>query len=163
MAPFYIPGDIFMRKKKQLLVGAVNCPKTGKPYGVVLLTDRKNYYIASNAFAIPESLRSHFQFQKFPKNIKYLREYDDCPYCHKFEDLYEITNTKEKSKELRISVTEPGYDDIGKILRSMNIEYDHFWKRGFDCDVLFLNCGTADSINISKLKELEPILKNIIC
>ncbi len=48
---------------------------------------------------------------------------------------------------MKILVTTPCYDNIGEVLKSMNIPYSQYNKKNLlDCDILFLNCGTPDVI-----------------
>jgi len=54
--------------------------------------------------------------------------------------------------DLKITVTSAGYDNIATILDSLNITYQKF-SGNFDCNILFLNCGTKDSINTNELKK----------
>lgn len=51
----------------------------------------------------------------------------------------------------KIYVNRPKYDDIGSILKSMNISYLPFTSR-YDCDILFLNCGSDDTMIASQLE-----------
>ena len=123
-------------KKKTYIIGAVHCPKTGKPYGVVLNFTR-NSIVATNSFIVKDEKK--YAYTRFPKRLRYLEKYDDCPYCHQFEDLYEITKPVEK-KELKILVTPPNFDNVGEILSSMEIKYDDYYSgkslEGYD--LLFL-------------------------
>lgn len=52
----------------------------------------------------------------------------------------------------KVFVTTSGYDDIGAVLRSMNVEFEPF-AGSFDCAILFVNCGTADKIDRAELVE----------
>lgn len=52
----------------------------------------------------------------------------------------------EKWNRQRVLVTTPGWDDIGQILRSMNVEFKPF-RGSYDCEILFVNCGTSDYID----------------
>ena len=128
--------------KKTFIVGAVHCPKTNKPYGVVLNASRTSL-VATNSFIIKDEKK--FAYTRFPRRLKYLYEYEGCPYCHQFEDLYEITKPVEK-KEIKILVSPPSYDNVGEILSSMEIKYDDYYSgkslEGYD--LLFLNCGTGE-------------------
>ena len=54
-------------------------------------------------------------------------------------------------EELSIKVTSPCYDDIGIILEHMGIDYTDF-DGDYHCDILFLNCGTSDTIDPEQLK-----------
>jgi hypothetical protein len=47
-------------------------------------------------------------------------------------------------------VTTPGFDDIGQVMRAMGVEHEPF-RGGYDCSLLFVNCGTSDSVNPSEL------------
>lgn len=51
----------------------------------------------------------------------------------------------------KIYVTSPHYDNIGTVLSSLGIEFEPF--RGYyDCDLLFINCGTGDPIDNEALE-----------
>src|SRR4051794_15275209 len=52
----------------------------------------------------------------------------------------------------KIYVTSPHFDDIGQVLRSMNVKYEPF-AGSYDCAFLFINCGTSDVLNPRKLAE----------
>ena len=53
--------------------------------------------------------------------------------------------------DLKIMVTRRGSDDIGAILTQLGVKYYPF-SGDYDCDILFLNCLTSDSINPGKLR-----------
>jgi hypothetical protein len=55
-------------------------------------------------------------------------------------------------KSFKIYVTSPCYDNIGKVLDSLKISYTSF-KNNYDCDILFLNCGTSDVLDGMKLNQ----------
>jgi hypothetical protein len=57
---------------------------------------------------------------------------------------YEETN-------LKMLVTSRRYDDIARILDSLNVKYEKYNGR-LDCTILFLNCGTSDRISINDLR-----------
>jgi hypothetical protein len=44
-----------------------------------------------------------------------------------------------------IYVTSVGYDDIGKVLKSMGAVFEPF-RGDYDCDLLFVNRGTKDRL-----------------
>jgi hypothetical protein len=50
-----------------------------------------------------------------------------------------------------IYVTSPGYDDIGKVLKSMGATFEAF-RGQYDCDLLFVNCGTGDRLDAGRLR-----------
>jgi hypothetical protein len=52
----------------------------------------------------------------------------------------------------KIYVTSPGFDDIGRVLRSMNVSYENF-PVSYDCSLLFVNCGTSDTVDPRRLAE----------
>jgi hypothetical protein len=52
----------------------------------------------------------------------------------------------------KVYVTRPGNDNIGEILRSMNVEFEMF-RGSFDCSLLFINCGTPDVVDPRGLAE----------
>jgi len=51
----------------------------------------------------------------------------------------------------KIYVTSSGYDDIGKVLDSMGVTFEPF-AGTYDCDLLFVNCGTGDHLNPEELR-----------
>jgi hypothetical protein len=48
-------------------------------------------------------------------------------------------------------VSSAGFDDIGSVLQSMGIAFEPF-RGTYDCDLLFVNCGTKDAIDQSALR-----------
>jgi hypothetical protein len=51
----------------------------------------------------------------------------------------------------KIYVTSPGWDNIGEVLTTMGVEFEPF--RGvYDCDLLFVNCGTHDRLDSASLQ-----------
>jgi hypothetical protein len=57
-------------------------------------------------------------------------------------------------RNLRIKVTSRGYDDIGKVLTSLQIKFTPFNNRLDDCDILFVNCASFYEItNIDEFKQ----------
>ena len=63
-----------------------------------------------------------------------------------------IEKSNNKSiQNLRIKVTSPHYDDIGEVLNQLGIIYNSY-DGNLNCDILFLNCGTNDTINHPQLK-----------
>lgn len=65
-------------------------------------------------------------------------------------------NKQKSIKDLIIKVTSPQYDDIGQILDQMDIKYQPF-DGDYNCDILFLNCGTPDLI---LYEQLEVFVQN---
>lgn len=54
--------------------------------------------------------------------------------------------------KLKIRVTSVGrWDDIGQVLQGMGIEYEPF-ENNFDASILFANCGTPDSIDVTAVR-----------
>jgi hypothetical protein len=51
----------------------------------------------------------------------------------------------------KIYVTTPGFDDIGKVLSAIGVDYEPFVGT-YDCDLFFLNCGTSDTVDSSRLR-----------
>ncbi len=51
----------------------------------------------------------------------------------------------------KIYVTSSGYDDIGQVLRSMGVTFEPF-RGEYDCDLLFVNCGTGDRLDAASLQ-----------
>jgi len=52
----------------------------------------------------------------------------------------------------KIYVTTSGYDDIGRVLTAIGVDYEPF-AGTYDCDLFFLNCGTSDTVNASSLRK----------
>lgn len=50
-----------------------------------------------------------------------------------------------------IKVTAPNYDNIGEVLSAMGISFEPFDGR-YDCDLLFMNCGTADRLDPTSVR-----------
>lgn len=51
----------------------------------------------------------------------------------------------------KIYVTAPRYDNIGQVLSSMGVEFEPF-SGAYDCDLLFVNCGTNDIVDPGELR-----------
>lgn len=51
----------------------------------------------------------------------------------------------------KIYVTSPGWDNIGAVLNSMGVMFEPF-RGGYDCDLLFVNCGTRDLLDQASLQ-----------
>jgi hypothetical protein len=51
----------------------------------------------------------------------------------------------------KIYVTSPGWDNIGEVLSSMGVMFEPF-RGGYDCDLLFVNCGTGDLLDPASLQ-----------
>jgi hypothetical protein len=66
-----------------------------------------------------------------------------------FSPMGAMTVSTERRK---IYVTSPGYDDIGQVLRSMNVAHEPF-SGSYDCSFLFVNCGTSDTVDPRRLAE----------
>jgi len=69
------------------------------------------------------------------------------------EVIARLLKEKEESKWVnpKINVSSVGCDDMGDILTSIGIEYNDFTDKGFDCEMLFLNCCTDDDVDTDKL------------
>jgi hypothetical protein len=50
-----------------------------------------------------------------------------------------------------IYVTSPGWDNIGEVLSSMGVMFGPF-RGEYDCDLLFVNCGTRDLLDPASLQ-----------
>ena len=70
-----------------------------------------------------------------------------CLYC----DNLELERAGLDADKLRIQVTSDCFDDIGEVLDSMRIKYKSYNGK-YDCDILFINCGTRDAVNSEELK-----------
>ena len=126
------------------------CLKTHKPYLVNLIfSDGHDRWCCYDSSIISENdVRLH-DYNQFPEGSMYLK-FPGCPYCRDFELLPIKPRKIEPPKPMRVMVTKPNFDDIGSILRSLNIKYVPF-KNTFDCDLLFINCGTPDEPDIATL------------
>jgi hypothetical protein len=51
----------------------------------------------------------------------------------------------------KICVTSPGWDNIGEVLSSMGVVFEPF-RGEYDCDLLFVNCGTKDAMAPASLQ-----------
>jgi hypothetical protein len=51
----------------------------------------------------------------------------------------------------KIYVTAPGFDNIGEVLSAMGVEFEPF-AGSYDCDLLFVNCGTRDRVDAGELR-----------
>lgn len=51
----------------------------------------------------------------------------------------------------RIYVTSPHWDNIGQVLNSMGVTFEPF-RGKYDCDLLFVNCGTRDRLDPESLR-----------
>ena len=51
----------------------------------------------------------------------------------------------------KVCVTSSGWDDIGEVLRSMGVAFEPFTGQ-YDCDLLFVNCGTSDALDPASLQ-----------
>ena len=51
----------------------------------------------------------------------------------------------------KIYVTSSGWDNIGEVLSSMGVTFEPF-RGEFDCDLLFVNCGTKDLLDPASLE-----------
>ena len=79
------------------------------------------------------------------KQCESYKKYDfQCLYCDSLI-IDEPTATNKK-----IVVTLKHWDDIGEVLSSMNLEFSSFCGE-YNCDILFINCGTSDPINAKDL------------
>ena len=48
-------------------------------------------------------------------------------------------------------MTSPGWDNIGEVLSSMGVVFEPF-RGEYDCDLLFVNCGTKDAMDPASLQ-----------
>ncbi len=140
-----------MNNKVNALVGVAKCPHTNRLYGVRI--DTSSSWEATWAFPINEEIakREGYEANQFPPGLRYASGYPGCPYCQRHEDLVKLSAPIAKNK-LRISMTTPHYDNIGKILDLLKIKYEKFKNIKYNCDLLFLNCGTPDAIDAAELR-----------
>ena len=141
-------------QKKKVAVGIAKCPNKNRIYGVRIEEKADKKWTATWAFAIkPEvAKREGYAENQFPPDILYDKDFPGCPYCGKRENLAEITARSVKRQAPRICVSSKLFDNIAQILDSMKISYSAFSDKHFDCDVLFLNCGTHDPIDTHQLE-----------
>ena len=135
------------------MIGVAQCPHTHKLYGVRIEVEGKKW-TATWAFPIsPEAAKREGYTQNvFPPDLIYHAEYPGCPYCRRHEDLAAISKPKPVKRDLRISVTQVGCDDIGKVLSSLKIPHTPYQTMGLRCDMLCLNCLTPDHVDPTALR-----------
>ena len=63
----------------------------------------------------------------------------------------ESSKSRHENNDIKILVTSPCYDDIGKVLTLMQIPYEQYAPNK-SCDMLFVNCGTGDPVDPMKLR-----------
>ncbi|MCL1818321.1 MAG: hypothetical protein FWG35_05265 [Spirochaetaceae bacterium] len=150
---------------KNVAIGIAKCPTTREIYGVRVEEKADKKWWATWAFAInPETAkREGYTTHQFPPDILYEKEYPGCPYCKKQENLAEISKPERKKQIPKICVSSPCFDNIGQILDSLKISYNAFNEKHFNCDVLFLNCGTPDSIDPPKIEQICEKWRLLIC
>ena len=139
----------------QVMVGVAKCPNTKRLYGVRIEVERKKW-TAMWAFPIKEIVAKHegYSVNQFPPDLIYSKEYPGCPYCGKFEDLAKIyIRPRSIRKFPKILVSSKRYDDVGSILTSMKIGYGNYQPVSWKCDVLFINCGTADRFENEQVRQ----------
>lgn len=61
-----------------------------------------------------------------------------------------FTNRPKSIQDLRIKVTSPCFDNIGQVLNQLGVSYQPF-DGDYNCDILFLNCGTSDVLDPASL------------
>lgn len=61
-----------------------------------------------------------------------------------------FTSRPKSIQDLRIKVTSPCFDDIGQVLSQLGVNYGPF-DGDYNCDILFLNCGTSDILDPASL------------
>lgn len=76
-----------------------------------------------------------------------------CAYCKELRMLSE----GKQIKDLVINVTEKRYDDVEPLLNDLGLKTRSFKRYGFDCDMLFINCGAQHDVNH---KELRSFVEN---
>lgn len=69
-----------------------------------------------------------------------------CVYCQ------ELVIDKPTRTMPKIYVSSPHYDDIGEVLTSMKLPYSPYTGK-YDCDILFINCGTSDTFDTGRLSK----------
>lgn len=91
---------------------------------------------------------------KMQRTCRVTDKYDfRCVYCE------ELEIDKPVMEQPKIYVSSPNFDDVAEVLRSMGVAYENFNSR-YDCDILFLNCGTSDYVDAD---ELRRFVKNGGC
>ncbi len=73
------------------------------------------------------------------------RYHFQCLYCGS------LALNQPTMKNPTIYVSSPHYDDIAQVLDSLNLSYQLF-NGQFDCELLFINCGTSDDIDPQRLE-----------
>ena len=138
----------------KVVVGVAKCPNTKKLYGVRIEINR-NKWTATWAFPIKERVakREGYTENQFPPDLIYSEEFPGCPYCKKHEDLAKTSvKSRQAYKFPRILVSSKCFDDVGSILSSMRIGYGNYNGGDWKCDILFVNCGTADQFDSMRVR-----------
>lgn len=142
-------------KFEKVVIGVAKCPNTKKLYGVRMEIDG-NKWLATWAFSIKERVAKYegYTENQFPPDLIYSEEYPGCPYCKKREDLVKISAKPQRTRRFpKILVSSKCYDDVGNILSSMRIGYGNYQGGDWKCDILFINCGTADRFDSVRVRD----------
>jgi Fe-S cluster assembly iron-binding protein IscA len=144
--------------KREAIIGIAPCP-TGQIYGV-RIEIKQDKWIATWTFPITKEVadREGFSTNYFPDVLQYDQDYPGCPYCKQHEDLAKLTkNVKVEGKgrnikDIVISVTSKGCDDMEYLLKMLKLPYKPYNSIKFNCDMLFMSCLTADQIDCNELR-----------
>lgn len=109
------------------------CSHCGRP---LILNKGKCIYCGMAPDSTPQPVPSGQPVIRKSKPIKQRRSFE---------------NKQKSIKDLIIKVTSPHFDNIGQILDQLDIKYQPF-NNDYNCDILFLNCGTTDSIDYGRLR-----------
>lgn len=109
------------------------CKNCGKP---LIISKGKCIYCGAAQDSTPQKVSNGQPTIRKPKPIKQRRSFE---------------NKQKSIKDLIIKVTSPLYDNIGQILHQLDINYQPF-EGNYNCDILFLNCGTPDLIDYEGLR-----------
>ncbi len=150
-----------------------HCPKTGKKFCVEV---KKNglTYEAVNFVDLSESDYAKLSSEISPATVVSADNLVACRYCqsrrvagcscnrrrkqcsskgkYDFQCIYceSLVLDPPKSAQKKIYVTSKHFDDIGEVLSTLKLSYTPFSGK-YDCDILFINCGTSDFINPKEL------------
>jgi hypothetical protein len=67
-------------------------------------------------------------------------------------NFFQKQNSQKGINDIRIEITEKGYDNISEILDLLGIKHTSF-SGNFNCDILFINCKSSYNIDTVRLKQ----------
>lgn len=152
-----------------------HCSKTGKKFCIEVKKSGSTYE-AVNFVDLSDSDYAKLSSEISPATIVSAGNLVSCRYCqsrkiagcscnrkrkqcilkakYDFQCIYcdSLALDSPKSAQKKIYVTSKHYDDIGEVLSTLKLAYSPFSGK-YDCEILFINCGTSDFINPKELAD----------